>query len=164
MQQLIERMLQLARLESGQGLDRQSVEPARLGRRVLDARQIQAQRRQIALHAELGKVSRSGIPCWWSRPLATCWTTPPISPPIGSTLVLSGHGGGGYCFRSAIGARHSRLCAAQDFRAFLPLPRPDKGKAALASFAMEVARQHGGHLAFANQPDGVLATLWLPGN
>ncbi len=54
MQQLIERMLQLARLESGQGLDRQSVEPARLGRRVLDARQIQAQRRQISLHAELG--------------------------------------------------------------------------------------------------------------
>jgi two-component system, OmpR family, sensor histidine kinase CreC len=36
MQQLIERMLQLAKLESGQGLDRQAIAPATLGRRALD--------------------------------------------------------------------------------------------------------------------------------
>ena len=58
MQQLIERMLQLARLESGQGLDRQSVEPARLGRRALDARQIVAARRHVALTAELADAPR----------------------------------------------------------------------------------------------------------
>ncbi len=82
MQQLIERMLQLAKLESGQGLDRQAVEPARLGRRVLDARQILAQRRQVTLHAELGRPrNRSGTRCWWNKHSATCWTTPSTSLP-----------------------------------------------------------------------------------
>ncbi|HHQ4650697.1 TPA: two-component system sensor histidine kinase CreC, partial [Aeromonas hydrophila] len=45
------------------------------------------------------------------------------------------------------------------------LPRPDKGKSSGLglSFATEVARQHGGRLTLANQPDGgVLAELWLP--
>ena len=93
-------MLQLARLESGQGLDRQSVEPARLGRRVLDARQIQAQRRQIALHAELGKVrSRSGIPCWWSRPWQPAGQRPRFRPRRQHPGAERRHGGGGYCFR-----------------------------------------------------------------
>lgn len=91
MQQLIERMLQLARLESGQGLDRQSVEPARLGRRVLDARQIQAQRRQIALHAELGEGQKQKWdPLLVEQALGNLLDNALDFAPAGSTLVLSG--------------------------------------------------------------------------
>ena len=56
---------------------------------------------------------------------------------------------------------------ARVFERFYSLPRPDKGKSSGLglSFATEVARQHGGRLTLANQPDGgVLAELWLPGN
>ncbi len=91
MQQLIERMLQLARLESGQGLDRQSVEPARLGRRVLDARQIQAQRRQISLHAELGEGQKQKWdPLLVEQALGNLLDNALDFAPVGSTLVLSG--------------------------------------------------------------------------
>ncbi len=101
MQQLIERMLQLAKLESGQELDRRAVEPARLGRRVLDARQILAQRRQVTLHAELGEAQKQK---WDSllveQALGNLLDNALDFSPIGSTLALSGTmEEGGYCFR-----------------------------------------------------------------
>ena len=110
------------------GLDRQSVEPARLGRRVLDARQIQAQRRQIAPHAELGKVKQKWDPLLVEQALGNLLDNALDFAPAGSTLVLSGAMEEGVIAPGGSGARHSRLCAAQDFRAFLPLPRPDKGE------------------------------------
>ncbi|HGE5060074.1 TPA: ATP-binding protein, partial [Klebsiella pneumoniae] len=84
-------------------------------------------------------------------------------------LVLSGAmEEGGYCFRVRDqGPGIPDFALPRIFERFYSLPRPDKGKSSGLglSFAMEVARQHGGHLALANQPDGgVLATLWLPGN
>ncbi len=91
MQQLIERMLQLAKLESGQGLDRQAVEPARLARRVLDARQILAQRRHVTLVAELGEAQKQK---WDSllveQALGNLLDNALDFSPIGGTLALSG--------------------------------------------------------------------------
>ncbi len=170
MQQLIERMLQLARLESGQGLDRQSVEPARLGRRVLDARQIQAQRRQIALHAELGESQKQKWdPLLVEQALGNLLDNALDFSPAGGHIRLSGAmEQGGYCFRVRDqGPGIPDFALPRIFERFYSLPRPDKGKSSGLglSFATEVARQHGGRLTLANQPDGgVLAELWLPGN
>lgn len=168
MQQLIERMLQLAKLESGQGLDRQAVEPARLGRRVLDARQILAQRRQVTLHAELGEAQKQK---WDSllveQALGNLLDNALDFSPIGGTLALSGAmEEGGYCFRVRDqGPGIPDYALPRIFERFYSLPRPAKGKSSGLglSFATEVARQHGGRLTLANQPDGgVLAELWLP--
>ncbi|MGL6604976.1 beta-lactam sensor histidine kinase BlrB [Aeromonas hydrophila] len=168
MQQLIERMLQLAKLESGQGLDRQAVEPARLGRRVLDARQILAQRRQVTLVAELGEAQKQK---WDSllveQALGNLLDNALDFSPIGGTLALSGAmEEGGYCFRVRDqGPGIPDYALPRIFERFYSLPRPDKGKSSGLglSFATEVARQHGGRLTLANQPDGgVLAELWLP--
>ncbi|MGL6523554.1 beta-lactam sensor histidine kinase BlrB [Aeromonas dhakensis] len=168
MQQLIERMLQLAKLESGQGLDRQAVEPARLGRRALDARQILAQRRQITLHAELGEAQKQKwYPLLVEQALGNLLDNALDFSPVGSTLRLSGAmEEGGYCFRVRDqGPGIPDYALPRIFERFYSLPRPDKGKSSGLglSFAMEVARQHGGRLTLTNQADGgVLAELWLP--
>ncbi|MGL6567221.1 beta-lactam sensor histidine kinase BlrB [Aeromonas dhakensis] len=168
MQQLIERMLQLAKLESGQGLDRQAVEPARLGRRALDARQILAQRRQITLHAELGEAQKQKWdPLLVEQALGNLLDNALDFSPVGSTLMLSGAmEEGGYCFRVRDqGPGIPDYALPRIFERFYSLPRPDKGKSSGLglSFAMEVARQHGGRLTLTNQADGgVLAELWLP--
>lgn len=168
MQQLIERMLQLAKLESGQGLDRQAVEPARLGRRALDARQILAQRRQITLHAELGETQKhKWDPLLVEQALGNLLDNALDFSPVGSTLRLSGTmEEGGYCFRVRDqGPGIPDYALPRIFERFYSLPRPDKGKSSGLglSFAMEVARQHGGRLTLTNQADGgVLAELWLP--
>lgn len=168
MQQLIERMLQLAKLESGQGLDRQAVEPARLGRRALDARQILAQRRQITLHAELGEAQKQKWdPLLVEQALGNLLDNALDFSPVGSTLWLSGAmEEGGYCFRVRDqGPGIPAYALPRIFERFYSLPRPDKGKSSGLglSFALEVARQHGGRLPLTNQADGgVLAELWLP--
>ena len=168
MQQLIERMLQLARLESGQGLDRQSVEPARLGRRTIDARQIAAERRQITLLSALDESQKQKWdPLLVEQALGNLLDNALDFSPIGSTLRLSGAmEGGGYCFRVRDqGPGIPAYALPRIFERFYSLPRPDKGKSSGLglSFALEVARQHGGRLTLTNQPDGgVLAELWLP--
>ncbi|MFM9800812.1 beta-lactam sensor histidine kinase BlrB [Aeromonas dhakensis] len=168
MQQLIERMLQLAKLESGQGLDRQAVEPARLGRRALDARQILAQRRQITLHAELREAQKQKWdPLLVEQALGNLLDNALDFSPVGSTLRLSGAmEEGGYCFRVRDqGPGIPDYALPRIFERFYSLPRPDKGKSSGLglSFALEVARQHGGRLTLTNQADGgVLAEIWLP--
>ncbi|MGY3912832.1 beta-lactam sensor histidine kinase BlrB [Aeromonas piscicola] len=168
MQQLIERMLQLAKLESGQGLDRQATEPARLGRRALDARQIIAQRLQVTLVAELGEAQKQK---WDSllveQALGNLLDNALDFSPAGSTVRLTGEmSADGYCFRVRDqGPGIPDYALPRIFERFYSLPRPDKGKSSGLglSFATEVARQHGGHLSLGNQPDGgVLAELWLP--
>jgi two-component system sensor histidine kinase CreC len=168
MQQLIERMLQLAKLESGQGLDRQATEPARLGRRALDARQIIAQRRQVTLVAELGEAQKQK---WDSllveQALGNLLDNALDFSPAGSTVRLTGEmSADGYCFRVRDqGPGIPDYALPRIFERFYSLPRPDKGKSSGLglSFATEVARQHGGHLSLGNQLDGgVLAELWLP--
>ena len=168
MQQLIERMLQLARLESGQGLDRQSVEPARLGRRASDARQIAAERRQITLLSALDEAQKQKWdPLLVEQALGNLLDNALDFSPVGSTLRLSGTmEEGGYCFRVRDqGPGIPAYALPRIFERFYSLPRPDKGKSSGLglSFAMEVARQHGGRLTLTNQADGgVLAELWLP--
>lgn len=170
MQQLIERMLQLAKLESGQGLDRQSVEPARLGRRTLDARQIVAARRHVALTAELADAPRQKWdPLLVEQALGNLLDNALDFSPAGGQIRLSGAmEQGGYCFRVwDQGPGIPDFALPRIFERFYSQPRPDKGKSSGLglSFATEVARQHGGRLTLANQPDGgVLAELWLPGN
>ncbi|POG21647.1 two-component system sensor histidine kinase CreC [Aeromonas bestiarum] len=168
MQQLIERMLQLAKLESGQGLDRQAIAPATLGRRALDARQILAQRRQVTLVAELGEAQKQK---WDSllveQALGNLLDNALDFSPAGSTVRLTGEmSADGYCFRvQDQGPGIPDYALPRIFERFYSLPRPDKGKSSGLglSFATEVARQHGGHLSLGNQPDGgVLAELWLP--
>lgn len=168
MQQLIERMLQLARLESGQGLDRQSCNPARLGRRVLDARQIVALRRQISLQAELGEAQKQKWdPLLVEQALGNLLDNALDFSPIGGLVTLTGEGHeGGYRFQVRdLGPGIPDYALPRIFERFYSLPRPDKGKSSGLglSFASEVARQHGGRLTLCNQPTGgVLAELWLP--
>jgi two-component system sensor histidine kinase CreC len=167
MQQLIERMLQLARLESGQGLDRQSVEPARLQR----GGSTPARSRPSAVRSPCtpswGKVrSRSGIPCWWSRPWATCWTTPSIRPRR-HTRLSGAMEEGGYCFRV-----RDQGPGIPDFAlpGFSSVSTPCQGQTrekAAASGSVLPWRWHASMAAILLLPisrTGVLATLWLPGN
>ncbi|ARW84415.1 beta-lactam sensor histidine kinase BlrB [Aeromonas salmonicida] len=168
MQQLIERMLQLAKLESGQGLDRQATEPARLGKRVLDARQIIAQRRQVTLVAELADVSKQKWdPLLVEQALGNLLDNALDFSPAGSTVRLTGEmHADGYRFQVRDqGPGIPDYALPRIFERFYSLPRPDKGKSSGLglSFATEVARQHGGRLNLCNQPEGgVLAELWLP--
>ncbi|MNQ93053.1 Sensor protein CreC [compost metagenome] len=168
MQQLIERMLQLARLESGPGLDRQAVAPATLGRRALDARQIVAARRQVALGAELADAPRQKWdPLLVEQALGNLLDNALDFSPAGGHIRLSGAmEEGGYCFRVRDqGPGIPDYALPRIFERFYSLPRPDKGKSSGLglSFAAEVARQHGGRLTLGNQPEGgVLAELWLP--
>ncbi|MGS3140112.1 beta-lactam sensor histidine kinase BlrB [Aeromonas sanarellii] len=170
MQQLIERMLQLARLESGQGLDRQSVEPAKLGRRALDARQVVAGRRQLRLQADLAEAQKQKWdPLLVEQALGNLLDNALDFSPAGGQIRLSGAmEQGGYCFRVRDqGPGIPDFALPRIFERFYSLPRPHKGKSSGLglSFATEVARQHGGRLTLANQPDGgVLVELWLPGN
>ncbi|ELI6432871.1 beta-lactam sensor histidine kinase BlrB [Aeromonas salmonicida subsp. salmonicida] len=168
MQQLIERMLQLAKLESGQGLDRQATEPARLGKRVLDARQIIAQRRQVTLVAELADASKQKWdPLLVEQALGNLLDNALDFSPAGSTVRLTGKmHADGYRFQVRDqGPGIPDYALPRIFERFYSLPRPDKGKSSGLglSFATEVARQHGGRLNLCNQPEGgVLAELWLP--
>lgn len=168
MQQLIERMLQLAKLESGQGLDRQATEPARLGKRVLDARQIIAQRRQVTLVAELADASKQKWdPLLVEQALGNLLDNALDFSPAGSTVRLTGEmHADGYRFQVRDqGPGIPDYALPRIFERFYSLPRPDKGKSSGLglSFATEVARQHGGRLHLCNQPEGgVLAELWLP--
>ncbi|MDM5101602.1 beta-lactam sensor histidine kinase BlrB [Aeromonas salmonicida] len=168
MQQLIERMLQLAKLESGQGLDRQATEPARLGKRVLDARQIIAQRRQVTLVAELADTSKQKWdPLLVEQALGNLLDNALDFSPAGSTVRLTGEmHAEGYRFQVRDqGPGIPDYALPRIFERFYSLPRPDKGKSSGLglSFATEVARQHGGRLNLCNQPEGgVLAELWLP--
>lgn len=168
MQQLIERMLQLAKLESGQGLDRQATEPARLGKRVLDARQIIAQRRQVTLVAELADASKQKWdPLLVEQALGNLLDNALDFSPAGSTVRLTGEmHADGYRFQVRDrGPGIPDYALPRIFERFYSLPRPDKGKSSGLglSFATEVARQHGGRLHLCNQPQGgVLAELWLP--
>ncbi|WP_429193188.1 beta-lactam sensor histidine kinase BlrB [Aeromonas salmonicida] len=168
MQQLIERMLQLAKLESGQGLDRQATEPARLGKRVLDARQIIAQRRQVTLVAELADTSKQKWdPLLVEQALGNLLDNALDFSPAGSTVRLTGEmHADGYRFQVRDqGPGIPDYALPRIFERFYSLPRPDKGKSSGLglSFATEVARQHGGQLNLCNQPEGgVLAELWLP--
>ncbi|TMX09890.1 beta-lactam sensor histidine kinase BlrB [Aeromonas salmonicida subsp. achromogenes] len=168
MQQLIERMLQLAKLESGQGLDRQATEPARLGKRVLDARQIIAQRRQVTLVAELADASKQKWdPLLVEQALGNLLDNALDFSPAGSTVRLTGEmHADGYRFQVRDqGPGIPDYALPRIFERFYSLPRPDKGKSSGLglSFATEVARQHGGRLNLCNQPEGgVLAELWLP--
>ena len=168
MQQLIERMLQLAKLESGQGLDRQATEPARLGKRVLDARQIIAQRRQVTLVAKLADASKQKWdPLLVEQALGNLLDNALDFSPAGSTVRLTGEmHADGYRFQVRDqGPGIPDYALPRIFERFYSLPRPDKGKSSGLglSFATEVARQHGGRLNLCNQPEGgVLAELWLP--
>lgn len=168
MQQLIERMLQLAKLESGQGLDRQATEPARLGKRVLDARQIIAQRRQVTLVAELADASKQRWdPLLVEQALGNLLDNALDFSPADSTVRLTGEmHADGYRFQVRDqGPGIPDYALPRIFERFYSLPRPDKGKSSGLglSFATEVARQHGGRLNLCNQPEGgVLAELWLP--
>ncbi|MGE6099448.1 beta-lactam sensor histidine kinase BlrB [Aeromonas salmonicida] len=168
MQQLIERMLQLAKLESGQGLDRQATEPARLGKRVLDARQIIAQRRQVTLVAELADASKQKWdPLLVEQALGNLLDNALDFSPAGSTVRLTGEmHADGYRFQVRDqGPGIPDYALPRIFERFYSLPRPDKGKSSGLglSFATEVARQHGGRLNLCNQPEGgVQAELWLP--
>lgn len=168
MQQLIERMLQLAKLESGQGLDRQATEPARLGKRVLDARQIIAQRRQVTLVAELADASKQKWdPLLVEQALGNLLDNALDFSPAGSTVRLTGEmHADGYRFQVRDqGPGIPDYALPRIFERFYSLPRPDKGKSSGLglSFATEVARQHAGRLNLCNQPEGgVLAELWLP--
>ncbi|HHQ4663984.1 TPA: beta-lactam sensor histidine kinase BlrB, partial [Aeromonas veronii] len=168
MQQLIERMLQLARLESGQGLDRQSVEPAKLGKRTLDARQIIAQRRQVELVAELASAPKQKWdPLLVEQAIGNLLDNAIDFSPANGQVTLSGsQQEEGYCFRVCdSGPGIPDYALPRIFERFYSLPRPDKGKSSGLglSFAHEVAHQHGGRLTLANRPEGgVLAELWLP--
>ncbi|MGY3903514.1 beta-lactam sensor histidine kinase BlrB [Aeromonas lusitana] len=168
MQQLIERMLQLARLESGQGLDRQACDPARLGRRVLDARQIVAQRRQLSLRLDLAEAQKQKWdPLLVEQALGNLLDNAIDFSPIGGLVTLTGEvHAGGYRFQVRdLGPGIPDYALPRIFERFYSLPRPDKGKSSGLglSFAREVARQHGGRLTLDNHPDGgVLAELWLP--
>lgn len=168
MQQLIERMLQLARLESGQGLDRQACAPAILGRRVLDARQVVAERRQIRLRIELAEAQKQKWdPLLVEQALGNLLDNAlDFSPPGGEVSLTGLMEEGGYCFRVRdLGPGIPDYALPRIFERFYSLPRPDKGKSSGLglSFASEVARQHGGRLTLDNHPDGgVLAELWLP--
>ncbi|MGL5812775.1 MAG: beta-lactam sensor histidine kinase BlrB [Aeromonas sp.] len=168
MQQLIERMLQLARLESGQGLDRQASAPATLGKRVLDARQVVAGRRQIRLQADLAEAQKQKWdPLLVEQALGNLLDNALDFSPAGAEVSLTGQlEEGGYCFRVRDhGPGIPDYALSRIFERFYSLPRPDKGKSSGLglSFAREVARQHGGRLTLGNLPEGgVLAELWLP--
>ncbi|MEG0010501.1 MAG: beta-lactam sensor histidine kinase BlrB [Aeromonas sp.] len=168
MQQLIERMLQLARLESGQGLDRQTCDPARLGRRVLDTRQIVAQRRQLSLQFDLAEAQKQKWdPLLVEQALGNLLDNAIDFSPVGGLVTLTGEvHAGGYRFQVRdLGPGIPDYALPRIFERFYSLPRPDKGKSSGLglSFAREVARQHGGRLTLDNHPDGgVLAELWLP--
>ncbi|PJG58731.1 beta-lactam sensor histidine kinase BlrB [Aeromonas cavernicola] len=167
-QQLIERMLQLARLESGQPLDRHTVDPSKLATRVLDTRQIAASPRQISLLTTLASSTKAK---WDSllieQAIGNLLDNAIDFSPTGATVRLQGAlQQGGYCFSvSDNGPGIPDYALPRIFERFYSLPRPDKGKSSGLglSFAHEVARQHGGRLTLCNRPEGgVLAELWLP--
>ncbi|MFQ2271100.1 beta-lactam sensor histidine kinase BlrB [Aeromonas enteropelogenes] len=168
MQQLIERMLQLARLESGQGLDRQPVEPASLGKRALDARQIIAQHRQVKLVGELASAPRQKWdPLLVEQAIGNLLDNAIDFSPAEGMVTLSGTRlDGGYCFRVCDqGPGIPDYALPRIFERFYSLPRPDRGKSSGLglSFAHEVAHQHGGRLTLVNrQQGGASAELWLP--
>jgi two-component system, OmpR family, sensor histidine kinase CreC len=167
MQRLIERMLQLAKLESGQELDLQPCDPRQLGMSAIEARQSIAQKRDVILKTQL---TESALQKWdrllAEQALGNLLDNAIDFAPRGSTVTLSGETTPlGYRFQvNDQGPGIPDYALPRLFERFYSLPRPDKGKSSGLglSFAMEVARQHSGLLTLANNPNGgVLATLEL---
>lgn len=159
MQQLIDRMLQLARLESGQGIERQPVAPAALGERVAAIKAPLAASRQI--HLVLSLVDAAPLrwdPLLVEQALGNLLDNALDFAPAGSTVTLEGSPTqGGYRFLvEDQGPGIPDYALDRIFERFYSLPRPDKGKSSGLglSFAREVAHQHGGDLVLANRPDG----------
>ncbi|MGK4476635.1 beta-lactam sensor histidine kinase BlrB [Aeromonas molluscorum] len=168
MQQLIERMLQLARLESGQDRERQAVEPSSLGEGVAAARQIVADRRNITLSRSL----KPARPQHWDPLLVgqalgnLIDNALDFSPTAGLLAIEGEPTPDGYRFRvKDQGPGIPDFALPRIFERFYSLPRPNGAKSSGIglSFAAEVARQHGGSLTLHNgKQGGVLAELWLP--
>ncbi|MEW7866916.1 beta-lactam sensor histidine kinase BlrB [Aeromonas diversa] len=159
MQQLIDRMLQLARLESGQGIERQPVAPAALGQRVAAGKETQASQRQIRLTLDLAEAhALRWDPLLVEQALGNLIDNALDFAPSGSTITLQGRPTqGGYCFLvEDQGPGIPEYALPRIFERFYSLPRPDKGKSSGLglSFAREVAQQHGGSLTLSNRPGG----------
>ena len=167
MQQLIERMLQLARLESGRGwTDNPGAGPAGQtgARRPPDPGPAPP---DGPCTPSWGRSGRSGDPLLVEQAPGNLLDNASISPhPVGSTLVLSGAMEEGACFRvQDQGPGIPGLCAAQDFRAFLLPAKARQGK----SSGLGLCFRLGWHASTAailllpSQPDGACWPLWLPG-
>lgn len=167
MQRLIERMLELAKLESGQELDRQPCDPIQLGKSAIDARQNIAKNRHITLKTQLTGASIQK----WDRLLVEqalgnlLDNAIDFSPPNSTVTLIGDITPSGYRFQvKDQGPGIPDYALPRIFERFYSLPRPNRGKSSGLglSFAMEVARQHGGLVTLKNSQDGgVLATLKL---
>lgn len=169
-QELVDRMLELAALERRRALERIETVPLRaLLEEVIGAALPAALSREVAIELQAQEeVAVQGDPFLLRRALANL---------IDNAVDFSPHGG---CVtvRLGAGARQAQVdirdhgpglpdfAAERVFQKFFSLPRPHSGKKGTGlglSFVQEIAGLHGGRVALANHPEGgAEASLALP--
>ncbi|NBF05352.1 two-component system sensor histidine kinase CreC [Pseudomonas sp. Fl5BN2] len=169
MQQLIERLLNLAQVEQRQGLEeRVSVPLAPLLKELLDSQHGRIEGKQLQLEQQVpADLTWSGEPFLLRQALGNLLTNAlDFSPPQGLLRCTARRVEEGVEFvlfnqgEPIPDYALPRLC-----ERFYSLPRPDSGRKSTGlglNFVEEVVQLHGGHMHIENVPGGVQVTLRLP--
>ncbi|AXT46539.1 MULTISPECIES: two-component system sensor histidine kinase CreC [Chromobacterium] len=167
MQQLIERLLWQARVESRLRPDAQPLDWPALIEETADGKALAAARRAARIERRLAPASLNGDRLLLTQALSNLLDNAlEFSPPGG---VIELHGGleeGGYLLRVRDhGPGVPDYALERVFERFYSLPRPDSGKSTGLGLSLvrEVAQLHGGRAELLNHADGgAEARLWLP--
>ena len=169
MQQLIERLLNLAMVEQRQELEERVAVPlAALVDELLSARSLALERLNLSVEQRIDPaLSLHGERFLLQQALANLLDNALDFTPLGGTLRLAAERMGEAIhltlFNSAAAIPDyalSRLC-----ERFYSLPRPHTGRKSTGlglNFVAEVVQLHGGELKIENVEGGVLVSLWLP--
>ena len=169
MQQLIERLLNLAQVEQRQGLEERVAVPlAPLLKELLDGQAARIQRKQLRIEQQIAPdLALNGEPFLLRQALGNLLENAlDFTPQHGLLRIGTEREGNEWVFSLFNQAEAipdyalPRLC-----ERFYSLPRPDSGRKSTGlglNFVAEVVQLHGGQMNIGNVPDGVLVTLRLP--
>jgi two-component system sensor histidine kinase CreC len=169
MQQLIERLLNLAQVEQRQGLEERVAVPlAPLLKELLDGQAARIQRKQLRIEQQIAPdLALNGEPFLLRQALGNLLENALDFTPQHGLLRIGAEREGDEWVFSLFNQAEAipdyalpRLC-----ERFYSLPRPDSGRKSTGlglNFVAEVVQLHGGQMNIGNVPDGVLVTLRLP--
>ncbi|WEK09535.1 MAG: two-component system sensor histidine kinase CreC [Candidatus Pseudomonas colombiensis] len=169
MQQLIERLLNLAQVEQRQGLEERVAVPlAPLLKELLDGQAARIQRKQLRIEQQIvPDLALNGEPFLLRQALGNLLENALDFTPQHGLLRIGAEREGDERVFSLFNQAEAipdyalpRLC-----ERFYSLPRPDSGRKSTGlglNFVAEVVQLHGGQMSIGNVPDGVLVTLRLP--
>ncbi|MBN3004328.1 two-component system sensor histidine kinase CreC [Chromobacterium alkanivorans] len=167
MQQLIERLLWQARVESRLRPDAQALDWTALIEETADGKALAAARRGVGMVRRLAPASLNGDRLLLAQALSNLLDNALEFSPPGGVIELDGAPEeGGYLLRVRDhGPGVPDYALERVFERFYSLPRPDSGKSTGLGLSLvrEVAQLHGGRAELFNHADGgAEARLWLP--